>query len=76
MLLKGEEKLSVEEQEEEEKMEKTHRANARAMYINRWDRRFLDRKELFSFFAHAFLASFPDNSSFFPRIHLHLPTPH
>ena len=31
MLLKGEEKLGV----EEEKPEKTHRANARAMYINR-----------------------------------------
>lgn len=35
MLLKGQETLSVEEQEEEDKREKTHRANARAMYINR-----------------------------------------
>jgi len=29
----------------------------------------LDRKDLFTFFARAFLASFPAYSSFFPRIH-------
>ena len=36
MLLKGEETLPADVQEEEEKAEKTHRAKARAMYINRW----------------------------------------
>eukprot|EP00802_Teleaulax_amphioxeia_P022207 Tamp_22630.p1 GENE.Tamp_22630~~Tamp_22630.p1 ORF type:complete len:246 (-),score=68.74 Tamp_22630:341-1078(-) len=34
MLLKGEETLPADVQEEEEKAEKTHRAKARAMYIN------------------------------------------